>query len=211
MKSITLLLLGLFVVGVASNLEVSAYTWDFGSIPKMAYAHHTFTIKNTGTQPVRILKMRRFCGCLIYTLPDTIIYPNATTSLNVGYFSGTKSTNEQNRIYMTTDDPVTEILKFTITAQVGKDTSGFRIEPRRIKVADLEGGSLRVFNDTDSLARLKLVEATSGIEIKAETTVIEAKKSVKIEYKSKYRVFNEKPSVVIDLNTYRMTIPIDVK
>ncbi len=211
MKSIMLLLLGLFVIGPASNLEVSENPWDFGSIPKIAYAHHTFTIKNTGTQPIRILKMRRFCGCLVYSLPDTIIYPGATTRLNVGYFSNIKSTNEQNRIYVTTDDPITETLKFTIKAKVGADTTGYRIEPRRIKVADLKGGSLRVFNDTDTLARLKLVETTSGIEVKAETTVIGTRKSVKIEYQSKYRAFNEKPSILIQLNDYRMTIPIDPK
>ncbi len=213
MKSLLLTMITLVLSSSlgASGIEVSEYTWDLGSIPKQAYAHHTFTIKNLRSEPIKILRIRRFCGCLIYELADTILYPNTVTNLKVGYFSGTKSTNEKNRIYLTTDDPEKEILKFLIKANVGQEIEGIRVEPRRLKIADLKDGNLTIFNDSDSLVRLKIIYATQGIEVKAETAEILPEGEAKIFYKSKYRAFSEKPSILIEVKDSRITIPIDLK
>lgn len=194
-----------------AGIEVSEYTWNFGNIPKNAYAAHVFVIKNRGTQPVKVRKMRRFCSCLIYALSDTIFYPNTPVELKVGYYSGQKSTNEQNKIYLTTDDPEKEVLKFTLKAWVGKDMHQFRVEPNRLKVTNIKSGFLRAYNRSDSLVKLDIVYATAGIEVKPETTMIRAQDSIKIHYKSKYKAFDEPPSIVIQFDTSRITIPIDTK
>ncbi len=207
------LLIGLlaFYVVEAKGIEVSEFVWDFGAIPTNAYAHHTFILKNIRSIPIKIKKIRRFCGCLIFSLSDTILYPDVLTYLNVGYFSGTKSTNEKNKIYITTDDQEDMVLKFTVTAEVGKEITGIQVEPKRLKVFDLKKTSLKFYNASDHPAPLKVIYATKGIEVDPETTTINPRENIKISITSKYKVFDEKPSILFEIKGSRITIPIDLK
>lgn len=216
MKSL-LLMLSVFIAGIlsshlnAAGIEVSEHTWNLGAIPKNAYAAHVFVIKNTNSFPVKVLRMRRFCSCLIIALSDTILYPDVPVRFKVGYFSGQKSTNEQNKIYLTTDDPRKEILKFTIRAWVGKDLPGLRVQPNRLKVEQLKQTGFWIYNDADTVARFKLVYATPGISVQPESTVINNRDSVLVACRSKYKAFDEPPSILVEIDTVRVTIPIDTK
>ena len=70
----------------AAILVVKEELHDFGKIPQGKPVHHTFTVYNEGTTPLKITNVQASCGC---TTPewekDKEIAPKGSTVIKVGY------------------------------------------------------------------------------------------------------------------------------
>lgn len=70
----------------AAILVVKEDLYDFGKIPQGKPVHHTFTVYNEGTTPLKIANVQASCGC---TTPewekDKEIAPKGSSVIKVGY------------------------------------------------------------------------------------------------------------------------------
>ncbi len=70
----------------AEVLVVTEESFDFGKIPQGKPVHHSFTVKNTGTTPLKMANVQASCGC---TTPEwdreNSIPAGGTTEIKVGY------------------------------------------------------------------------------------------------------------------------------
>jgi hypothetical protein len=80
-------------------------TVDFGRIPQHASRAQTFTLRNEGTEPLRILKVTPDCGCTVAEPADTVIAPGASTTLRVVFSSGEYEGDLRKVVILETNDP----------------------------------------------------------------------------------------------------------
>lgn len=78
-------LLALFAVAPKLSVTWDATTHSFGDIPRGQPVTHTFTFRNTGTQPLYIDNVRTSCGCTSPDWADVHILPDSTGHIHVEY------------------------------------------------------------------------------------------------------------------------------
>ena len=88
----------------APDIEIDAPTHDFGTLPQMESAEHTFTIKNVGNLPLEILEVPPSCTCEKVTLKEKTIPPDSETELYVRYRGSTNSGKTRVAVYLKTKD-----------------------------------------------------------------------------------------------------------
>ncbi len=87
------------------DIEIDEPTYDFGTLPQMESAEHTFTIKNVGNIPLEILEVNPSCTCEKVALKDKTIPPDSETQLEVRYRGSTNSGKTRVAVYLKTNDP----------------------------------------------------------------------------------------------------------
>lgn len=87
------------------DIEIDGPTHDFGTLPQMETADHTFTIKNVGNMPLEILEVNPSCTCEKVALKDKTIPPGSETILEVRYRGSTNSGKTRVAVYLKTNDP----------------------------------------------------------------------------------------------------------
>lgn len=60
-------------------------TYDFGTVKEGEKVVHIFEFKNTGDQPLQILKIDAGCGCTTPEWPKTPIMPGKASSIKVTF------------------------------------------------------------------------------------------------------------------------------
>jgi len=115
-----LALLGMGVVGYAQpKLDVVGGTAiSFGEVYSGSKAVRTVTLKNTGTDTLKIKDVAGTCGCTAALAASHNIAPNDTTSVTItfnttGYLGGVGKT-----VRVTSNDPLTPTATITFTADV---------------------------------------------------------------------------------------------
>lgn len=89
--SVLILLSAFFYAGAQGNtnadatLQLKETEHDFGSIPQGKPVYYTFTITNTGKQPLSLDNVQASCGCTIPEWNTAPIAPGASSSIRVGY------------------------------------------------------------------------------------------------------------------------------
>ena len=67
-----------------ASFAFDSYVHDYGNIPeKGGLASHTFTVTNTGTEPIVINQAAASCGCTTPTHTTTPIPPGQSGQVNV--------------------------------------------------------------------------------------------------------------------------------
>ena len=69
----------------ATTMSVDRMEHDFGEIPDTEPATTTFTITNTGSNPLIISQAKGSCGCTVPTYPKEPIAPGATGTIEVSF------------------------------------------------------------------------------------------------------------------------------
>ncbi len=91
-KMVYLSLLGWFVLSWGGQayakpaVEIVNPFFDFGKVCQHAVVAHTFWIKSTGDDTLKILKVVPGCGCTKAPLEDSVIAPGDSTSIEI-FFS----------------------------------------------------------------------------------------------------------------------------
>ena len=77
---------------------------------------HTFTVTNTGDNPVRITDIRNTCYCTTTILTDKIIAPGKNARIEVTLNVPSRNETIKERVLLRTDSPAQPSLEFSITA-----------------------------------------------------------------------------------------------
>jgi hypothetical protein len=66
-------------------LQIKETLFDFGKIPQGKPVYHTFSVTNTGTEPLVLDNVQASCGCTTPEWNHQPIAPGATTDIKVGF------------------------------------------------------------------------------------------------------------------------------
>ncbi len=64
-------------------MEIEPEDHDFGGVQQNQKLVHEFTVKNTGTEDLEILRIATSCGCTAAVSADRIVKPGESTTLEV--------------------------------------------------------------------------------------------------------------------------------
>lgn len=64
-------------------MEIEPEEHDFGGVRQNQKLVHNFTVKNTGTEDLEILRIATSCGCTAAVPRDRIVKPGESTTLEV--------------------------------------------------------------------------------------------------------------------------------
>ena len=204
-----------------ASLEISEYHWDFGDVPKGVKVHHNFVLKNTGTDPLDIPKVRSSCGCSTAPLLKNRLEPGETTDLVLTFTTGNYRGKLQKTLTVLSSDPNNQQVKLTFAATVNDPDVKVEWKPRKVNFVQLYKGEKRkktveLTNNTDSPLKLTLIEPPMAdfLKLKLKKKTFEPGGSVEVEVeltkKAPLGVF--KKSFTIEVTggeTHRLTIPIE--
>lgn len=84
---------------------------DFGDIVQGQKVEHTFTLTNSGTEPLIISNVAATCGCTVPSWPKEPIAPGNSAEIKVS-FNSTGKMGKQNsvvRIYSNATEPIEKV------------------------------------------------------------------------------------------------------
>jgi thiol-disulfide isomerase/thioredoxin len=136
---------------------------DFGKVWTGSDLKHTFKIKNTGTAPLKITKVKPACGCTTKGKHPSEIAPGATGEFSFGL--NTKKVNGKftKAITITTNDPKngSTILKLVGDVQHFVEVTPNAATFGRLKPDSVMTKTLKVLNNTGEKLNIKLAENAS--------------------------------------------------
>lgn len=107
----------------APQIVIEPKSFDFGKVEFGKTVEHTFTVKNTGGEPLEIKRVSTSCGCTQAEINKEKIEPGETASLLVTYDSGAMGKSIlgkriQRFVYVRSNDPQTPQAEVTIYVRV---------------------------------------------------------------------------------------------
>jgi hypothetical protein len=87
------------------KLELPNRRHDFGALDEGVSASHEFTLKNSGTAPLKIDQVRTTCGCTVAELETKELGPGASTKLAVKFNTKNRQGAQRKTITITSNDP----------------------------------------------------------------------------------------------------------
>ena len=97
-----------------TTAEYSSFTWDFGKVKEGDTLSHTFTIKNTGDEPLYIFKVTGNCDCLATFYSSKPIGPGVEDNIIVKFSTRGRSGKQSRTINISTNtDPSEAALVIT--------------------------------------------------------------------------------------------------
>jgi len=92
-------------------------SFDFGDIYQGDKVEHTFTLENTGTQPLIITNVQTTCGCTATEWPREPVLPGDSASLKVNFNSAGKY-GRQNKVISVISNAVSPMNQVKIVTNV---------------------------------------------------------------------------------------------
>jgi hypothetical protein len=107
---------------------------DLGIVYRGAVKKASFTLKNIGNEPLKIIQMVPSCGCTALKRPKDVLAPGESDVVEVEFSSATfRGRVESKRVDIQTNDPTAEYATVMLTADV------------REELAPVQGSSLAWF------------------------------------------------------------------
>lgn len=101
-----------------SDLSFDRVYHDFGNVKAEKNVSTTFTVTNTGKNPLIIEDVSASCGCTTPVKPTKPIPPGGTDIIEVGFKSKPGQLNEQNKTVTVTANTAKKVYKLDIRAFV---------------------------------------------------------------------------------------------
>lgn len=101
-----------------TSMSVDRAEHDFGKIPDTAPVETSFTITNTGSNPLMITNAQGSCGCTVPDWPKEPIAPGASADMKVSFNPSGKEGAQTKTVTITANtDPATTILNIKSDVQ----------------------------------------------------------------------------------------------
>ncbi|MBI1306033.1 MAG: DUF1573 domain-containing protein [Bacteroidetes bacterium] len=93
-------------------------TFDLGEIKEGAKKQMTFTVKNTGKSPLKILKVYSVCSCTVLTNLEGEIQPGESVEVTITFDSIFQNSRVEKEVTIYTNDPSKPKVSIMIYAQI---------------------------------------------------------------------------------------------
>ncbi len=129
----------------------------FGDLREGQIVSHEFTIKNIGSDTLKILKVRSSCGCTVAKLKKDELAPGDSTTINVTFNSKNRKGAQTKYVYVLSNDPVVPKLKFVLKANVFDKNANIKAIKNgpRLKLQTYQVNFGKVEKGVKKTARLK--------------------------------------------------------
>ncbi len=98
-----------------TSLEFDSESHDFGTVSEGDIVSYTFTVVNTGEEPLIISNCKGSCGCTVPACPQEPILPGETGKIPVEYNSKGKSGEDVKTVTVTANtQPANSILTISV-------------------------------------------------------------------------------------------------
>ena len=152
---------------VGPKVEIDNSGFDFGFAPQNAKLSHTFWIKSTGDEDLKIVKVIPGCGCTKAPLAKDVINPGDSTTLEI-IFSSKKYTGtiiKQPKFLTNTEDN-NQVLAFQATIVNAPDsTYPLVISPFNLELAgmrpEIDNARFMIENKSEEDISIIVVEAAT--------------------------------------------------
>lgn len=153
------------------RLDFSELSFDFGVVPREVKVEHTFLLKNIGDDTLKILEVKRACGCTTAPVGKKILAADDTTSMPVTFSSGRRSGNSTKGISIVTDQEPRGKFNINIKAYVESPTMKppkFYAEPRSLEfMPDNKGAAgsaeTQIINEYEHEVVIRMVGFSEGL------------------------------------------------
>jgi hypothetical protein len=98
--------------------EINTYVYNFGKIKERRVLKHNFILKNESKRILNILNVNTSCGCTVSKVRKRKLLPQENAVIETQFNAKGYSGPTQQQIYIHTDNPDSQILTFTIKANV---------------------------------------------------------------------------------------------
>lgn len=105
----------------AQEEKTDLYQWNFGKVKQGAVLKHDFVLKNETKSILGINNLHTSCGCAVSESTKKSLMPQESSTIKVTFDSSGYLGPVSQFVYVNTDNPDLEIIKFTIKAYVVKD------------------------------------------------------------------------------------------
>ncbi|TXB66575.1 DUF1573 domain-containing protein [Phaeodactylibacter luteus] len=87
--------------GPTTTMEFDATEFDFGTVQDGEKVSHTYTFKNTGSEPLILSNAKGSCGCTVPSWPREPIAPGETGEITVEFNSKNKKGRRNQKVTIT--------------------------------------------------------------------------------------------------------------
>lgn len=106
------------VSGSGARIELLEKEHDFGNVTEGDSLKHTFKVKNAGTAPLEITRVRTSCGCTAAVTKEKTVAPGQTTEIEVTFNTRGRMGPNRKTITIQTNDPENANAKVEIKAMI---------------------------------------------------------------------------------------------
>jgi hypothetical protein len=161
------LLAGSIAVSAAPGVKIKNDTFDFGKVIQNSTTTHSFWIKSTGSDTLRITEIDPGCGCTQMPLRDSVLGPGDSTRLDIIFTTRSYVGHVNKRPYIMTNAS-TEKVGLSIYAEIMIDPeNAIPLVPRpaRIDVSQFSAlarrrASFKLFNKSNEDVDLQCVDTS---------------------------------------------------
>ena len=126
MKNLLIILLFASSIILAQNtkapqISVTPEKFDFGKIVEGTVVSKEIEIENTGTDTLKIERVRASCGCTAAQPAKTVLAPGESTTVNVSFNSTRRFGQQRKHVYIFSNDPQNSEFRFSFSAIVVKE------------------------------------------------------------------------------------------
>jgi len=202
------------------KIEYDAFEWNFGYAPANSTVKHTYLIKNTGTDTLRITNVKPSCGCTSAPLLKDVLGPGESTGLEVG-FKTLKFIGEVKKdVRITSSDPNGSSSKIVFSANISNPHPALRVDPEIIDFVQIPIGQksklvTKLTNISNSDLTLVTIDSPNKdyLEYKFKRDTLKPNQSTELEVRisEKAPVGILQESITLDvkpLTNARLSIPI---
>ncbi len=206
------------------RLDLSELSFDFGLVPREAKVVHKFLLKNIGDDTLKILEIKRGCGCTTAPVGKKILAADDTTSMPVTYSSGRSSGDSNKGISIITDQEPRGKFNINIRAYIESPTMKppkFHAVPRSMEFRpdDKSGAGsaeVQIINEYDHELAIKMVDFTEDLgsaRLSREKLKAGEQASLTFEFKENPASVELYGSVTLEVTAdenmvYNYTIPV---
>ena len=184
------LLFGLLISQEESGprISVDEPNFNFGFAPEGSFMVHQYVIRDIGTEPLEIKRVRTTCGCASAPVKKNLLQPKETTVVTV-IFNSTRYFHKTSKAaIISTNDPTRPSEKITFIADM--DTikeRAIEAKPRKIFIGKgteyKRHNKAEIYNLTNDTVTVAVVDYYSEVldEPKLSATTIEPSGKVEVE------------------------------
>jgi len=119
------------------RLSITEPVYDFGYAGPGMQVRHTFSIINSGTQPLVISGVNSDCGCTVTLLPGKKILPGKSGSVQVSFETRKYEGKQKKNVILNTNDIEEKEIVLILKGRIKRDTV---LVPQGINLGDVVSG-----------------------------------------------------------------------
>lgn len=204
-----------------AKLDISSTTFDFGIIPQVGKVSHTYYMKSTGTDSLRILGIKPGCGCTKAPLEKEVVAPGDSTGVELIFTSSEAyrgKTQKTATVTCNDDERGSFLLRFSAQFNTVPDSAKpIQLAPWSLEIAEGERArelSIAVKNVSDQPLTLKMASLPLGfLKVTLPATPIAPNQTaaikVQVDPKCKANAFEKSFTLECsDDQTTHFTVPV---